>query len=392
VSATAAPPDPSLTRAALEEVAQYGIATQAAAHLLDAGTGEFLAYFEREILADLVARGGATCRFFEGSYGAGKTHLLRLLGERAAARGMALVRTELSRDLGLEDWSLITRYVLEQIELQVGGETVRGLPALLAALGRGGLAGVAALRRANLPHAGFRAAMLLAVGEPALPPPLALYLRGERVGAAQLRRAGVAGVKDPLSRRNAEQVLNTVLSGLYHLGVPGVMLLFDENEQTLTSERRALSRRLQIAANVMRRLIDGCTTGGLVGTVAIFAVLPGFLENTARQYPAMGQRLEMTRADDHAAAWRWPVLLVDAISSLTTPEDFLAAVSAVFCRLVAESGGATDGLAEQLAAAGAAVLLGHAGAGYRRPLMKQLATLALARLAARVPAGVAAEE
>ena len=62
------------------------------------------------------------------------------------------------------------------------------------------------------------------------------------------------------------------------------------------------------------------------------------------------------------------------------------------CRLVAESGGATGGLAEQLAAAGTAVLLEHAGAGYRRPLMKQLATLALARLAARVPAGAGVEE
>ena len=378
--AAATLPDPAMVREALEQVAQYGILGGASAAILDVGTGGFLAYFEGEILDDLVARGGATCRFFEGSYGAGKTHLLRLLGELATARGLATVQTELSRDLGLEDWSLITKYILEQIEVRIAGETVRSLPAILSALGRGGLAGVAALKRANLPHAGFRAAMLRAVGEPAVPAPLRDYLHGERIGAVQLRRAGIAGVKDPLSRRNAEQVLNTVLSGLAHLGLPGVLLLFDENEQTLASNRAALSKRLQVAANVMRRLIDGCTTGGLVGTVAVFAVLPGFLENCSRQYPALGQRLEMPRGGQATPAWRWPVLPVEAVGTVAGHEEFLEGAIGVFGRLVDGCGGEAGGLAEAMRADGARVLAEQAGAGYRRPLMKRLASLALERL------------
>jgi hypothetical protein len=112
-----APPAPVVVRAALEQVAQYGVLGHTAAELLDVGTGPFLAYIEREVFGDLVAQGGATCRFFEGSYGSGKTHLLRLLGDRAAARGLAVVQTELSRDLGLEDWSLITRHILERVEV-----------------------------------------------------------------------------------------------------------------------------------------------------------------------------------------------------------------------------------------------------------------------------------
>ncbi len=373
-------PDPALVREALEQVAQYGLLGQASPGILDVGTGDFLAYFEREVLDDLVARGGATCRFVEGSYGAGKTHLLRLLADLAATRGMAVVQTELSRDLGLEDWSLITKYVLGQVETRIGGEPVRSLPAILSALGRTGLAGVAALRRANLPHAGFRAAMLRAVGEPSLPDPLHRYLLGERVAAGDLRRAGLAGIKDPLSGRNAEQVLNTVMSGLYHLGVPGVLLLFDENERTLASDRATLSKRLQVAANVMRRLIDGCTTGGLVGTVAVFAVLPGFLENCARLYPALGQRLEMARGPDQPPAWRWPVLPVETVNSTPQPEQFLERASAILERLVAHCGGVTDGLVEAMRAEGISVLQEHAGSGYRRPLMKRLAALALARL------------
>ena len=384
--AAATAPAPADVRATLEQVAQYGTVGGEGAGLLDVGTGDFLAFFEREILDDLVARGGATCRFFEGSYGAGKTHLLRLLGEVAAARGMATVRTELSRDLGLEDWSLITKYVLEQVEVRVGGETVRSLPAILSALGGTGLAGVAALKRAALPHAGFRAAMLRAVGDPSPPAPLVRFLRGERVGAVELRRAGLAGIKDPLSRRNAEQVLNTVVSGLSHLGLPGTILLFDENERTLATDRAALSKRLQVAANVMRRFIDGCTTGGLVGTVAVFAVLPGFLENCTRLYPALGQRLEIGRGGDLAGegvtapAWRWPVLPIEAVGSTPAPEAFLDGVAGRLERLVVECGGAADGLGEVLRAEGSGVLAEHAGSGYRRPLMKRLAALTLARL------------
>jgi hypothetical protein len=209
---------------------------------------------------------------------------------------------------------------------------------------------------------------------------LRAYLRGERIPAAQLQRAGIGGVKDPLSRRNAEQVLNTALGGLHHLGLAGTILLFDENERTLISDRRAFSKRLQTAANVMRRFIDGCTTGGIVGTVAVFAVLPGFLEHTTRLYPALGQRLEMARDADIPPAWRWPVLPVEAVGTTPAPEDFLAGIAARLTDLVAATGTPTDGLAEALHAGGDAVLAEHAGAGYRRPLMRRLAALTLERM------------
>jgi hypothetical protein len=296
---------------------------------------------------------------------------------------MVVVQTELSRDLGLEDWSLITKHILERLEVTIGGTTVRSLPDILSAIGRGGLSGVAALRRAHLPHAGFRAAMLRAVGEPNLPQPLRAYLRGEKVGAAQLKRAGIAGIKDPLSRRNAEQVLNTALGGLHHLGLPGTVLLFDENERTLATDRAALSKRLQVAANVMRRFIDGCTTGGIVGTLAVFAVLPGFLENCTRLYPALGQRLEMARDPDQPPAWRWPVLPVEAVGATPSPEAFLDGITDRLAALVAASGTAPDGLADAMHAAGTEVLAEQAGAGYRRPLMRRLAALALERMDSR---------
>ena len=384
-------PDSELIRNSLEQVAQHGILGDADATILDVGTGAFLTYFEREILDDLVAQGGATCRFFEGSYGAGKTHLLHLLGELALSRGMATVQTELSQDLGLEDWHQITQYVLQNLEVRIEGSRVRGLPRILDALRQSGKADVTALKGAPLPHVGFRNAIVRAMTDPEVAPLLDRYLLGDKVSASQLRyvrvvRTGhlqqvrIEGVKDPLSRRNAELALNTVLGALFHLGIPGTMLLFDENERTLVSGRTTLSIKLRIAANLMRRLVDGCTTGGLTGTVVVFAVLPGFLDNCTRQYPALGQRLEMMRGQEQAPAWRWPVLPIDAVSTTRHQECFLKQAVIRLTQLVVHCGGDVDGLEDRLHHEGNEVLREHAGSDFRRPLMKRLATVAFMRL------------
>ena len=116
-----------------------------------------------------------------------------------------------------------------------------------------------------------------------------------------------------------------MLSGLSRLGLPGTLLLFDENESSFFA-RKSPTRKLRTAANIMRRLVDGCTTGNLIGTAAVFAVLPNFLNECAHQYPALGQRLEMP-ALRHGIAWRWPVLPVTAVTALAEPEAVLDAAS-----------------------------------------------------------------
>ncbi|MEX2673372.1 MAG: BREX system ATP-binding domain-containing protein [Phycisphaeraceae bacterium] len=75
-----------------------------AAALLEVGTGEYIDHFEQEVFSDIVAQGGSTCRFYEGPYGHGKTHLLELLRERALSVGFGVARIDLSSDLGFHDW------------------------------------------------------------------------------------------------------------------------------------------------------------------------------------------------------------------------------------------------------------------------------------------------
>ncbi len=371
--------DCDFLRDALEQLAEHGTPPPGIAPIIDVGSKAFVDFFTEEVIDGLIAAGWSTCRFFEGANGSGKTHLLQLLETRARDRGMAVVRLDLSQALSLDDWRLITRYVLENLEATVGGDVVRGLPEILNAMRRVGLADYEALEGATLPHPGFKTAMLRAIGPAYLSDEaveyLGRYLFGERVAAGTLRRLGVFGVKNPLSKRNAEQVLNTVVGGLYHLGLPGTMLIFDENERTLAGYAR--SRRAQLAANLIRRLIDACFTGGLKGTVAIFAVLPMFLEVCSQTYPALGQRIQIARAGPYKPSWRWPVLPVEDVGTLREPEEFLSRAIQKILDLVRQCSGNTNGLERRMRLVGEQVLQENAGTGYRRPLMKALAATAV---------------
>ncbi|MED4909382.1 DUF2791 family P-loop domain-containing protein [Brevibacillus centrosporus] len=369
---------------ALETLAQYGIPNSGSAHLFDVGTGPYLDYFEREVIDGFVSHGGATCKFFEGAYGSGKTHLLQLLRQRALEKGMIVASADLSQALRLEDWKQITAYILENMEARVNHQMVRSLPKIISALHAGGNIHADNLKKVHLVHPGFHNALWWAAQKEHLNAAawstLSDFLTGNRVSVADMRRHILLGVKGPLNGRNAELVLKTVLGGLYHLGVPGVLLLFDENERTLQTTRSIPPRSQRIAANLMRRLIDGCTTGLLVGTVSVFAVLPGFLEMCSRNYPALGQRLQMVSGGLPKQAWRVPTLPLEKVNIMQHPEDFLKASTEMFISHVERLQGDTAGLREQMTGIGQRVLENNVGSGYKRELMKSLSHACLSRL------------
>jgi len=368
---------------ALEQLAQYGVPGRGAARLLDVGNARFLRYFDLEVLDELVCRGGATCKVFEGAYGSGKTHLLQLLHDLALAKGMAVVRTDLSQALSLEDWRLITQHILQHIEVQTASGPVTSLPKILETLGRGGLLKTNELNGINLPHQGFARAISLLSEPSALPPNarfvLSRFLLGDRVNAGDLKAIGAAGVKHPLSSRNAELVAKTVFAALFRLGVPGTLLLFDENERTFVFSRSVPPRRVLLGANLLRRLIDASASGYLVATAAVFAVIPGFVENCAVAYPALGQRLRLAR-DDRAAGWRSPVIHLEAVSTEPDPDAFLSGLLGRVSALLQHCGRPLNGKQRDFESAGRRVLAQNAGSGYRRDLVKLIATMTLQQL------------
>ncbi len=372
---------PDEIRDALETLAENGIPATGRAWITDVGTADYLRWFEREILDGIVAAGGATCRFYEGAYGGGKTHLLDLLHGTADRRGMAVVRTELSRAVQLRDWKVVVHHILQNVTLHRDGQRVYGLPEVLRTLGETPLPRSGNGDTQRMAHPGFATAMQ-AMMEPDLAEEaegrLTRYLLGERVGAGMLRSVGVYGVSDPLSARNAEQVLATVANVLALHGVPALLLLFDENETTLAGGPRGITWRDQLAANIIRRLVDACATGSLERLVAVFAVLPGFLGRCAAAYAALGQRLAPPLSDGNPTPWRWPVVEVEQLSTAGEHEAFAEALSRRLLELASKLGVRDGRLPQQLEEAAEEVLEYHAGSEYRRFLLKRLSGIVLA--------------
>lgn len=362
-------------RSLLMPVAQNGICGPDSAPLLDVGTQKYIDFFTNEILGDLLLNGGSTVRVFEGAYGAGKTHLLRLLESLGHEFGCAVIYAQLNNHaLQIEDWRAVTAYVLANLEMEIAGERVRSLPTILAKLGDSGKADLQQLRSATAPHAPFKTAMEIMAdvekrrrvkGEP-----LELFLSGERVRVADLKVAGINGVKNPLSARNCEQVLQTALIGLNALTGTGTMMLFDETDRAF---EKYDTRRVHVAANLMRRFIDSCMTGELPGTVAVFAVLQDFVQTCGLAYPALGQRLHTDGLDGADASWRTPVLPLERINELEDEEDFLGAAVTRCCEILdhLQCNGQQSRLV--LESVGKQAVEAQAGSGYRRALMKALA-------------------
>ena len=355
--------------------------------VFDVGSDHYLRFFVEEICDLLVAGGGSTCRFFEGPYGAGKTHLLKLLEERALKLGFAVVRTDLSSDLHLEDWKAITRYILQDMQANINGEPVRSLFNILTSLGNRGAKGLARLKPTPMPHPGFKNAIFQAVQhsnsnstEAHL---LRAFLHGEKVTAAQLKKSGIYGVKNSLNERNAEAFIKTLIESLNILGLSGFMLLFDENERSFQPRRGSPNRKQLNAANLMRHLVDGCITGTLPRTIVVFTILPGFLEAMTLHYQALGQRLAMVRDMDINGSWRWPVLSLEQINTAREPELFLEHSISRFCAAVEKCGVSSQGLAEAMKLRGTRIIEQNAGSGYKRDLMKGLAVLAMERIRGR---------
>lgn len=260
----------------LNKIAQNGTDDVEIADLIDVGNQDYMNYFENEVIENLIAKGGATCKFIEGAYGAGKTHLLNLIYKKALSKGMLVAFTTLDSAVSLTDWKLVVEYILENVEYRHEGITYKSLPEILTFAGERLIDDrqKEILKSAKLPSASFKNAILLALNRKNLNNEawevVKEYLVGRKVNVKTFKSVGIYNVKASLSKSNAENVLKTVLSSLHILGFKGVALLFDENERTLSSFGGRISRRNQLAANLMRRLIDGCSSGALEGFDSIF--------------------------------------------------------------------------------------------------------------------------
>jgi len=385
-------PPPEEVYGILESLNYMGITKPGSARVVDVGSEKFLSFFEKEILDDYISKGGSTCRVFEGVYGSGKSHLLQLIEELAINKGYIVCRIELKHDLDFSKNQLITKHILENCQALIRGERIKRLPDIIGAASEFGTLDIENLKSAHLHHSCAKNAVHYAVKRSTLDErawsELRRYLLGEKVLVRDLKKVGLIGIKKPLTEKNSEQFLNTIINSIYILGFQGLILLYDETDRSWASSGTYITKKVQSGANIIRRFIDACSFGDIKGTMAIFAVLPNFIQDCTHCYPALGQRL--ARFDDTGPikAWRWPILPVRATNSIILDitkmsEEkiaFFEEVKKKYRLLIDYCGGDLDGIDDEFDLVGIPELNKTAGEEYRRQLIKIMSNCALNRI------------
>ncbi len=105
------------------------------------------------------------------------------------------------------------------------------------------------------------------------------------------------------------------------MGYPGLVVFFDETEQTISLQSMSRKNRLIHLAN-LRNLIDHLAIGSFQGCVIYYAVVEELLEFAKKELDALYQRLERVRFDAENVLRNPRALWVD-LNELTdpTPED-----------------------------------------------------------------------
>jgi len=373
--------------ALLEGIAQNGTDDVEIADLIDVGNQDYMNYLENEVIENLVAKGGATCKFIEGAYGAGKTHLLNLIYKMALTKGMLVSFTTLDSAVSLTDWKLVVEHILENVEYRYEGITYKSLPEILAFAGEKLIddGQKELLKSAKLPSSSFKNAILLALNKKNLNNKVwevvKEYLVGRKVNVQTFKSLGINNIRATLSKSNAENILKTVLSSLHILGFKGVVLLFDENERILSSFGERVSRRNQLAANLMRRLIDGCSSGSLEGVLIVFSVLPDFISQVANKYEALAQRLQIVQGENKCTGWRLPLQKVDFVNTLSEDHQrFMDRMVEAYLRLAENFGISNNDFKKEVIETCNMVLRRNISSGYKRELAKTIATMMLERM------------
>lgn len=277
--------------------------------LINVGNERVLEVLDAEYLRPIAEEGrGSSFKLVQGHYGGGKTHFLLCLRERAWRRGLAVAIVGLSpEECPLDDplkvWLAIGRE-LSLAPPAAGAPPVRGLEASLVRLVEGIAARVgpaeapaalqAALRRLPCEAPAVRTAVL-AFGEavlradPVQEERAAAWLRGEELGAVELR---ALGLRELPSRSSGMRYLRGLCQVLVALGVPGLVLAFDELDRNLSMTER----RRAAVADQLRQLVDLCGREQLPGLLCLHAAPPEFMRLVVQEYPALQQRLEAPRA------------------------------------------------------------------------------------------------
>ncbi len=296
---------PALARRILQRVGEAGQPPEVGIEHLNVGNERVLDVLDREYLLPIATEGrGSSFKLVQAYFGGGKTHFLYCMRGRAWSRGMATALVDLSPDeCPFDDPLRIYQAVAREIALAPADAMVppaRGIEQVLITTFEDRARELTpveldrwvdtSLRRLPVDAPSFRAAVLAwykawREEDQEAEALAAAWLRGEDVPASEVRRLGI---REAMSHTNAFRMLRSLCQMLQGMGVPGILLAFDEMDRVLSLGAK---RRRAIADN-LRQLIDLCGREALPGLFCLYAVPPEFMRSVVTEYPALQQRLE----------------------------------------------------------------------------------------------------
>jgi P-loop Domain of unknown function (DUF2791) len=296
---------PALARHILDRMGSTGQPPERGALVVNVATQPLLDVLRDEYLRPMAKSGqNSTFKLVQAPFGGGKTQFLHCLRELAWSEGFLTALVGLSpKECPFDRPVAIYQEVARRIELPVNDIEERpqqGLPQVLRQLAQsrakesGKDAVLAWLReefaRQPAESAALQRAMRLYI-EAVLADDfdtsetLADYLRGESLEAGEL---STFKLRERLADDNAFRWLRSLAQCLHILGLPGVVLMFDEMDRNMSLSVR---RRRDIGDN-LRQMIDLCGQSLLPGVVWCYAVPPEFMDTVVPEYPALAQRLK----------------------------------------------------------------------------------------------------
>ncbi|MBM4092901.1 MAG: hypothetical protein FJ276_26360 [Planctomycetes bacterium] len=309
--------NPRNAKFVLQSLKESGQPPKWGASLINVGTDRLLRQLTQEYLKDHCAPiedldGGGACKWIEADYGNGKTQFLRCVQENAWQENYVTAFVELSQDecpLDRPDkiFGAVAR-AIQATPLDIPDvDRCRGLDIALEQLIERRFPGVLTgmpddtlrdqviewlngikslpVESTSLLTAAVRHIVALLEGDNETVEITRLYLRGEPLPAANLKRAGIF---EKLDKSNGFRMLRTVCQLVQRSGLAtGVVLLFDEARRTLS----LMSTKAQkVACENLLSVINRCNSGEFPGTLFLYAVMPEFFTNFATNYPALQQR------------------------------------------------------------------------------------------------------
>jgi hypothetical protein len=334
---TPRPLDSALALDIVHRMGEAGLPPERGLDEVNVGTESYLKILDEEyLLSHLLVSGASSFKLVQGTYGAGKTHFLYCLRERASRRGYLSSFVTLTSSKGecpFDSPLHVYQASAQSLSLPAGNEpAISRLPDILRhwvehqASERGNDEVLEwidkTLARSRIELQPFRVAVCrflraVVTGQAAEQYPLEAWLLGQPVPVTEVRPMGIY---DAPRERNAFAMLRSMVQTVRILGLPGTVLLFDEGEKQL-SFARVDARSTREVLNNLRETIDLCGRSDLPGTLVVYAVTPDFVHNVLPRYPALQQRLMFPVATMSVRSPLAPVIDLETLD--LNPEELL---------------------------------------------------------------------